>query len=422
MTLGRLTIGAVLVAGCGGRLPDTSTDAATESSVDATAFDGQSDAMPTVDAGALMGCAKKVVAGGFNTCAIDVAGALWCWGSNALGQLGQGYVGGTTCNGDGCAMSPVRVDGLGQDVVDVAIGADHVCAIKADQSVWCWGHNKWGQLGDGTNADESSPVQVGTFHATTIGAGSAHTCAIAPDGSVWCWGFNLDGQLGDGTTTNQPSPVQVASMTTATEVRAGDLFTCARATNGAAWCWGHGVWGERGDGTTTLMSPPVQVVTVGNSVEQLGARLNLACASETDGGLACWGLGTLGDLGDDAGIQPTPANVQGLPSVQSIAVGGAHVCALDGSGTAFCFGDNAVGSIGGTWSSGPTPRQVAGLPTSVKQLAAGGAHTCALASNGAISCWGQNTTGQLGNGSPSVVCYGASTCERMPVSVPSSCH
>ena len=363
-----------------------------------------------------MGCVAKIAAGLWNTCAIDLSGALWCWGTNAVGQLGQGNSGGAD------AMGPVRVASLGNEVVDVAIGGNHVCAVKQDESVWCWGYNQFGEIGDGTNTASPTPVQVGALKATALGSGVNHTCAIAPDASVWCWGFNLDEELGDGTAVNRSSPVQVASMSGALDVHGGDRFSCARAVDGTAWCWGHGAWGERGDGTTTITSGPAQVLTVGDGVSAVGTGWDFACASETDGGLACWGLGASGDIGSDAGIQPTPANVLGLPSVKSLAVGGGYVCVLDTSGVVWCFGDNDSGQVGGATPSGPTPRQVAGLPLDVSQLVAGDAHTCALRATGAILCWGANESGELGKGSPSTTkCGPFGPCERSPVAVESSC-
>jgi alpha-tubulin suppressor-like RCC1 family protein len=149
----------------------------------------------------------------------------------------------------------------------VAAGGSHTCASKTDGSLWCWGGNGGGQLGDGTTTDKPSPIQVNALGmaVAAVAAGSAHTGALKTDGSLWCWGGNTWGQLGDGTTVKKSSPTQVPALGTAVAAVAagsnfiGDAHTCARKTEGSLWCWGDNIWGQLGDGTKGKKSSPTQV-------------------------------------------------------------------------------------------------------------------------------------------------------------------
>ena len=165
------------------------------------------------------------------TCGVQTNKTLWCWGDNQHGGLGNG----TQNNG----TAPVEV--VGMDWVSVATGGWHTCGIKADHSLWCWGWNADGELGNGTTQDSASPVQIGgsTWASVAAGAGidGEHTCAVKLDGSLWCWGANALGQLGVGSTTSSATPVQVGSATW-TNVSGGAAHTCGVQGDGTLWCWG----------------------------------------------------------------------------------------------------------------------------------------------------------------------------------------
>ena len=148
----------------------------------------------------------------------------------------------------------MQVTALGTNVAEVAAGGGlHMCARKTDGTLWCWGYNLAGQLGDGTTSVGFSPVQVAALGTSVaeVAASGSHTCARKTDGTLWCWGDNSNGQLGDGTKTNSSSPMQVvAAGTNLAEVTAGGSYTCARKTDGTLWCWGDNNNGQLGDGTT----------------------------------------------------------------------------------------------------------------------------------------------------------------------------
>jgi YD repeat-containing protein len=154
----------------------------------------------------------------------------------------------------------VQVSGLA-DVSAIAGGSYHTIVLKADGTVWAWGYNGSGQLGDGTTTDRSTPVQVsGLADVAAIAGGYSHTIALKTDGTIWAWGWNEYGQLGDGTTTDRSSPVQVSGLSDVAAIAAGGHHTIVLKADGTVWAWGYNGSGQLGDGTTTHSSMPVQVV------------------------------------------------------------------------------------------------------------------------------------------------------------------
>ena len=196
----------------------------------------------------------EIAGGGGHTIALKSDGTVWTWGNNGDGQLGDG---GTT----GSSI-PDQVNDL-SGVSAIASGADHSMALKSDGTVWAWGRNQFGQLGDGTTIQRNTPVQVsGLTGVTAIAGGALHSIALKSDGTVWTWGLNENGQLGDGTGTNKTTPVQVSGLTDVTAIAGGVEHTIALKNDGTVWGWGHNQLGQLGDGTSgsgTNKSTPVQV-------------------------------------------------------------------------------------------------------------------------------------------------------------------
>ena len=174
------------------------------------------------------------------------------------------------------------------------IGAarSHVCVLKIDGTVWCWGDNSMGELGNNSTTQSNVPVQVtGLTGVTTIGAGGYnHTCALKADGTVWCWGNNASGELGDGTTTERHSPTQVTGLTGVSVIATTTSFygTCVLKTDGTVWCWGQNGVGELGDGTVTNRLTPVQVTGL-TGVSVVSTSNSTVCALKIDGTVWCWG-------------------------------------------------------------------------------------------------------------------------------------
>jgi len=406
--------------------------------------------------------------GATQSCAVKGDGTAYCWGNNASGQLGDG-----TTNS---ASAPVQVHGTGNagyltDVSAIASGNNHTCAVKNDGTVWCWGTDASGQLGDGTNsANITTPVQVlggeagGTYLSgiVNISLGYNNTCAVKNDGTIYCWGYNYIGQLGDGTGTARNTPVQVCSagnaatdgtcnnsfLTGISKVITSAFSTCAlKSSDGSVYCWGNnsgGILGYLANGTWDNAAHPVPVQVPGGEAggtyltgivdisltkgQPAGYR-NSACAVKSDGTVFCWGVapgvdlyGQLGDGTTNSNITPvqvcSPGNTATdgtcngsfLTGISKISGSFFSTCAVKSSdGSVYCWGRNGQGQLGdNTTTQRNVPTQVlgvggAGYLTGINNVsgAAGGGSTrgsfCASNNNGAVYCWGDNYYSELGD-------------------------
>jgi alpha-tubulin suppressor-like RCC1 family protein len=311
------------------------------------------DALPAVVSG-LPGTPIAVVAGYDHTCALTSAAALYCWGDNAGGDLGNG----STTMSD----VAVAVSGLGSTVVAMTAGKEHTCAVLGTGTVECWGSNTEGQIGNGTtSASETSPQAVsGLSGVTGIAGGGYHTCAVTSEGSVWCWGSNADGQLGTTSVTMSETPLEVPAVSGAVSVVTGASHTCVLTSAGSVWCWGNNAEGEAGNGTTSATAAPT------------------ALPSSSFGGATVTAIST--------------------------AAAAFHTCALTSAGTVYCWGDNADGQLGnGTTANSPSPVQVSGISAATELMTEDSA-SCVLVTSVGVKCWGADNDGQLGNGSPGPSC------------------
>jgi alpha-tubulin suppressor-like RCC1 family protein len=218
--------------------------------------------------------AVQITAGSQHTCTVLADHSAWCWGDDTDGEIGDGVF---RTGEDAEIGVPSPVIPLGNNVDQISGGAETTCAVKLDGSAWCWGYNGYGQLGDGTTTTNAAPVAVTGLGSgvAQISAGQFFTCAVKTDGSVWCWGSNQYGQLGNGTTTDSPIPVSVgiANVVEVTTPNTAGASACARKSDGSVWCWGDDTYGQLGDGDPNaigsdtappLIKPtPVQVVGFG---------------------------------------------------------------------------------------------------------------------------------------------------------------
>jgi alpha-tubulin suppressor-like RCC1 family protein len=230
---------------------------------------------------------KTVAAGEVHSLALTMDGTVWAWGSNGAGQLGDGspsYV----ASGTFMRATPGPVPSL-STVTAIAAGNSHSLALRDDGTVWAWGYNYDGQLGDGTGMTRNTPVQVpGLTGVIAIGAGNSFSMAVKADGSVWTWGANNYGQLGDGTTTKRLSPVQVVGLTDVVSVAGGESHSLAVKSDGTVWAWGSNSASQLGDGTTTQRLTPVQAVGL-TDVESVAGGSYESLAARTDGTVWAWG-------------------------------------------------------------------------------------------------------------------------------------
>ena len=318
--------------------------------------------------------------------------SVWAWGANGYGQLGDGS---TTIR-----YTPVPITTL-TDTTNLEGGWYHTLARNATSQLHTWGYNVNGRLGDGTTTQRTSPTLIGSLTGVTaVAGGTSHSVAVA-NGTAWAWGANGEGQLGDNTTTQRLSPVAVGGLSglTITAVAGGYLHSLALTSTGTVWAWGRNVEGQLGIGNT-VTPKLLPVATSGlSAVTAVRAGLYFSLALKADG--TVWGFGhnyygQLGDLSNQP--RSTPAQ-SALTGVIAIAAGDNHSVALKADGSVWTWGSNASSQLGiaGAPSTSNTPLQVVGLPTIVA-VAAGSSHSLALAADGSIWSWGANGNGQLGDG------------------------
>ena len=331
----------------------------------------------------------KVAAGNSHTIALKSNGTVWAWGWNFCGQLGNG----TTKD----KLVPIQVNGL-NGVVSVSAGYVHSIALKSDGTVWSWGYNYYGQLGNGTTTEKLTPTQVsGLSGVVAVSAGYTHNIALKSDGTVWTWGYNNMGQLGNGTTVNSLVPVQVTGLNGVVSVSAACYHTVAVKSDGTVWAWGDNRQSQLGNGTMINSQIPVQVSGL-NSVVSVSAGLSYTVAVKLDGTVWAWGDNSQDQLGNSMTANShTPVQVNGLSNVLSVSAGFSHTVALKGDGSVWVWGGNYYGQLGnGTTINDPLPVQVSGL-SNIVSASVGYYHSVAVAADGTIWTWGFNGSGQLGN-------------------------
>ena len=338
------------------------------------------------------------LSGGTNhTCVRTSEGAAQCFGYNNYGQLGDG----TTTQ----RTSPVAVTGLSSGVVSVSSGAWHSCALMTNGSVKCWGRGEWGNLGQGSTSSSYTPVDVVGLNAvaTKVVTTQYSTCALTSVGGVKCWGYGGWGLLGNAASSSSSAPVNVSGMSSGViSLAAGGQHLCAIRNSGALSCWGWNGYGQLGDGTTTDRNEPTDVTGLDFGVTAVAPGMYHTCASLATGGVRCWGYNGDGQLGNNSWSSSyTPVSVYGMTdATTSISSGERHTCVIKTSGALWCWGSNTNGQLGnGLTTTSPIPVNSSSLGTGVRTVSAGlaGWHTCALTTDGNAKCWGRNSEGQLGD-------------------------
>jgi alpha-tubulin suppressor-like RCC1 family protein len=344
----------------------------------------------------------KISAGGRFSTSIKTDGTLWAWGLNSVGQLGRNNVSGEF--GTSVIYSPIQIGTL-TGWSEISSGANHTIAIRTNGTLWGWGGNTLGQLGDNTVVNKSSPIQIGTLtNWSKISSYGSQTMAIKTDGTLWGWGLGTSGQLGNNNVVSISSPIQIGTLTNWLSVSNAEIYTMAIQTNGTLWGWGANASGQIGDGTVINRSSPVQIGTLTNW-SRVSCGNSYTIAIKTDGTL--WGWGDGGYTGDGANInRSSPVQIGTRTDWNSITTAAKIPGAIDSSGYLYTWGArNFVGVLGlsniiTAFELGTTtgvPSQV-GYETSWSQLSLGADHGMATKTTGTLWGWGVNGAGQIGDG------------------------
>jgi alpha-tubulin suppressor-like RCC1 family protein len=332
--------------------------------------------------------ARAISAGTTHSLASRDDGTLWAWGGNSSGQLGNG----TTTQRNAPAVHLVT----GVELIEAGDNASF--AGRTNDQLLAWGNNSSGRLGDGSTTNRPWPSVHGSLtDVSKLSSATGHTLALRPDGTVWAWGSNSSGQLGIGSTTQQTSPVQVATLSSIAAVAAGGSHSLALTQTGQVYAWGSNGSGQLGDNTSTGQTTPQLVPNLADVVA-ISAGTSTSYAVKSDGTVMAWGANESGQLGDGTNtLRSVPTAVLNLTDVVSISAGASFAVALRGDGTVVTWGDNTYGQIGdGTNNIKYEFVVVSGLAP-VVSVDAGNGHVLALASDGRVWAWGRNTNGQLGD-------------------------
>lgn len=339
--------------------------------------------------------------GAAHGCGTDFENTLYCWGDNSFGQLGDGTV--TT------RSIPVPVIGL-TGIVDVYAGGNTTCAVLSTGVTKCWGQNANNSISSAATPYFSSPTNLQGLKGTPkrLSLGKTHTCAMFNQSTPQCWGQNGNRQLGIGSSVSSvtvPTNVTVMPASTNSYVVAGDGFTCGTTNDGTRdriQCWGKNSSGELGNGNALNSSSPTDIAIQGAiprsaTLYTYGANT----CSWTELGVLCWGPDTFGQRGDGAVVSPHVATwVSGIDAMTNyISVGDGFACAVDLNEVTLCWGKNDRGQLGnGTKQNADAPVSVKNLRVGMIQSHSGGNFSCSLNDDGVMMCWGANDKGQLGGG------------------------
>ena len=364
----------------------------------------------------------SVWGGARGTVVLKSDGTVWTWGANYSGKLGIG------ATNPVLVSVPVEVHGLGNvsylNSVQKIMGCEeHNVALKADGTVWCWGFNAYGELGDGSTNDSWTPVQTGLgatpplTNVVQLGGRPYFTLAAKGDGTIWAWGMNQYGQMGNGTVNALSGPqvtvpVLVSNSQPGGPINSPRQITCgyrvgaALTTNGTVWTWGNGSHGELGNGAITATNYPTQIPGLTN-ITAISCGWFHLLALKSDGTVWAWGNNGSGELGDGTTVnRSSPVHVLNVSNIVAVSGGDGHSSALTADGKIWKWGLNDLGELGNgstNATANPYPAQLLtdtygnGF-SNIVMMAARDYHNIAVKADGSVWMWGANDQGQCGNG------------------------
>jgi uncharacterized repeat protein (TIGR02543 family) len=369
----------------------------------------------------------QVSLGWSHSSALTSEGRIFTWGNNDYGQLGDG----TTTN----RTTPTEITSqfnlhAGESIIQVSLGIFHSSAITSEGRIFTWGNNGYGQLGDGTtNNNRTTPTEITSQFNLPAGESIIivslsfdHSSALTSEGRIFTWGNNFYGQLGDGTTTNRTTPTEITSQfnlyagETIIQVSLGYSDSSALTSQGRIFTWGINNSGQLGDGTTTNRTTPTEITSqfnlhAGESIIQASLGWGHSSALTSEGRIFTWGNNFYGQLGAGTTTnRNTPTeitshfNIHTGETIIQVSLGIFHSSAITSEGRIFTWGYNGFGQLGdGTTTDRAIPTEITSqfnlhIGETIMQVLFKSYHSSALSSEGRILMWGNNGYGQLGDG------------------------
>ena len=352
---------------------------------------------------------RSVTAGKAHTCGVATTGIVYCWGGDAMGQVGRPGTADFALAAPGEIHYAFPVPAVNATRFDsVSAGGLYSCGLTSGSvangaAAYCWGFNGDGSLGNGTTFTNWRPTPVlGGLTFSQLHAGTTHACGLTSAGEAYCWGSNAGGQLGVSGQKGSVTPLAVQGGLTFSSLAVGGTHSCGLTADGTAYCWGSNAAGQLGVGDNVASSSVPLPVSGGITFASISAGESHTCGLTPDGALYCWGWNLEGELGDGSGrtLSATPNRIAADHVFIAVSAGGFHTCAIDAAHNLYCWGLNASGQLGiGALglTTAATPLLVVGS-LSFAKVSLGTAHSCAATTGGVWYCWGQNESGQLGGG------------------------